>query len=671
MRAVAGFNVSGVRRMGAILPCRRVLAIVTFVVAVVASTVLAAELSGALAGTPRDGELVADGAWSWFQDPRAVHYAGAHDRTYIGYVTSTGDVDVVSQDAGTAALQHTTLHAGLQADDHAAPGLVVLPDGRIAVFYSKHVGDQMLYRISANAEDVTSFGAEQSVATNIGPNQWYTYGNPIYLSAEHRLYVFFRGGDNRPVMTWTSDYVHWSPAVDVVIPDGEPAFTRPYVKYATNGIDTIAITFTDGHPSEVARNSVYEMIYKGGVLRAPDGAPLSVLDPSVESNPPLTVPHSGAIHTDWLRTANDGGLIYNDPGGAPAWIESMALDSNGAPVVVYSTYQNTSDAPYDYAHWNGTGWTASQITDAGGTIDPVQALYSGGADLDHNDPGTVYLSRETSPGSGQWEIEDWRTADGGASFVRNSIVTPNPTMKHVRPVAPWGSPGEIRVLWMAGTYTDYHLGKYHTQLRELTTGLAPTTARIGASALAINNGSAVQISGRIVQGYQGVPVPNALVELLGHTSGQPDQLLQRATADSSGLASFTRRPSEAERYTIRVSATTAYGGSTSPSIVVNVRQPAAVRISTSASTIRSGQSVVVGMRAVDARTGAFLPHATIELWQAVPGHPWQLAGRYTAGSTGLVQTTRRPSTTVTYQARLVASTTHEAAASPTMTVRVT
>lgn len=31
----------------------------------------------------RDHELVADGAWCWFQDPRAVHYVGTRDRTYI------------------------------------------------------------------------------------------------------------------------------------------------------------------------------------------------------------------------------------------------------------------------------------------------------------------------------------------------------------------------------------------------------------------------------------------------------------------------------------------------------------------------------------------------------------------------------------------------------------
>ncbi len=639
--------------------------------AVLGSTWVAVSPAGALTGAVRNGELVADGAWCWFQDPRAVHYVGLHNRTYIGYVTSVGDIDVVSQDAVTAALAHSTLHVALQADDHAAPGLVVLPDRRIALFYSRHVGTQMLYRISVRGEDITAFGPEMSVPTNVPGGHTYTYGNPIYLSAEHRLYLFFRGGDNRPLMTWTKDYVHWSPAVDVVIPDHTAAGTRPYVKYATNGIDTIDITFTDGHPREVARNSVYAMIYKGGILRTPLGSAVSVLDPSAVTDPTLKVPHTGAMHTDWLRPSTSG-LVYDDPGGAPAWVQSMARAADGAPVIVYSTYQDLADAQYHYARWNGTGWTKSLIVDAGGTIntDPNEKQYSGGADIDHNNPSIVYLSRETSPGSTKWELEDWRTADAGVSFSRHSIITPNPTVKNVRPVAPWGSPGEIQVLWMSGTYTDFSAGSYHTQLRELTTGLAPTTARISASALAINIGSTVQIGARIVQGYKGTGVGNAIIELLGHTSGKPDQLLARTRADSTGLAVFTRKPSEAMRFTIRMQPTSTYGGSHSPSVVVNVRLPAAVRISTSATAIRRGQSVIVGMRAIDARTGAVIPHATIELWQYVTGNPWQRAGRYTADANGLVRTTRWPTETVTYQARLIASTTHQAASSPTKTVRV-
>ncbi len=56
--------------------------------AVLGSTWVAVSPAGALTGAVRNGELVADGAWCWFQDPRAVHYVGLHNRTYIGYVTS-------------------------------------------------------------------------------------------------------------------------------------------------------------------------------------------------------------------------------------------------------------------------------------------------------------------------------------------------------------------------------------------------------------------------------------------------------------------------------------------------------------------------------------------------------------------------------------------------------
>ena len=295
------------------------------VAAVALATLIAAQGAGAQTGTTRNGELVADGAWCWFQDPRALHYVGAHDRTYIGYVNSHGDVEIVSQDAGTAALRHTTLHAAFQADDHAAPGLVALPDGRIAVFYAAHTGKQMIYRISQHAEDITAFGRELTVATNTGTTGWYTYANPIYLSAERRLYLFFRGGDSRPTMTSTTDFKTWTKAVDVVVPDHTPYLTRPYAKYATNGKDTIAITFTDGHPDELRQaakpNSVYTMIYQDGVLSAPDGTELT--EPAASGEQDLnTALAAGPVHTDLLHKGAHGAVVYDAPDYTqPAWLE--------------------------------------------------------------------------------------------------------------------------------------------------------------------------------------------------------------------------------------------------------------------------------------------------------------------------------------------------------------
>ncbi len=433
---------------------------------------------------------MADGAWSWFQDPRAIHYVGGRNRTYIGYVTSAGDVDIVSQDAGTAVLAHTTLHAGLQADDHAAPGLAILPGGRIIVFYSQHGGAKMLYRISQYREDIRAFGPEHSVPTNTGTSGVYSYGNPVYLSAEHRLYLFFRGGDSRPAMTWTTDYVHWARAVDVVIPDHEPGYTRPYVKYTSNGVDTIRFAFTDGHPREVRTNSLYSMSYKAGVLSAPDGTPTHRARPDrhrrrayrslqvfriqvrctpIGSDPVRPIPQATAASS---TTA--------PPRPVPHGSRASPSPRTHTPAIVYSTYGNLADAKYRYARWNGTGWTKSLIVSAGGSIDisPDEPQYSGGADLDHNDPATVYVSRETSPGSRDWEVARWHTADGGATWGAPTAVTQHSSVKNIRPVAPTGPPGEIRVVWMSGRYTGYRLGGYNTQLREWTTGLAPTSARI-------------------------------------------------------------------------------------------------------------------------------------------------------------------------------------------------
>jgi hypothetical protein len=642
---------------------------------------VALPLGAASATTARNGELVADGAWCWFQDPRAVHYHDAHDRTYVGYVTSTGDIDVIAQDAHTALLTHSVLHPAFQADDHAAPGLVVLPDGRIAVFYSGHAGSRMYYRISSHSEDITAFGPELTVPTNTPGPKGYTYANPIYLPAEHRLYLFFRGGDYLPTMTWTTDYVHWATAVDVVVPDQLSGQSRPYAKYATNNVDTIAITFTDGHPREVPSNSVYAAIYKAGVLRAPDGTLLSVLDPTAphyDSAGDVAVPHTGAVHTDWLRPSpespdGNGGLVYDDTGAdGPGWVESMALDSSGAPTIVYSTYADPANAPYYYAHWNGLGWTESKIVDAGGTIsvDGDEPQYSGGADIDRSDPGTVYLSRDVAPGDGQWEIERWHTADGGASFGQPDAVTTHSVLKNVRPVVPWGAPGEISVLWMSGTYAFYS-SAYATQLRELTTGLAPTTARISASSLAINAGSSVTIGGRIEQGYEGQPVPAADVQLLGHTNGEPDQILRTGRADLNGLIHFVVTPSDTMRFTVRAPASPAWGSSTSPSVVVHVAKPSAVRISASATSVKAGKPVVFGIRAVDSRSGAYLPGVSVELWQQPVNSYWRRLGRYVTDASGLVHVTRSTTGTATYQGRLVPSLEHQAASSSTIVVLVT
>ena len=112
------------------------------------------------------------GAWCWFQDPRAVY---ANGKTFFGTVNSNGDIVIYSYDHSSKVLNSYILHSALQVDDHVAPAILILPDGRLMVFYTKHNGNYLYYRVSKNPYDISSWDAEQSISM---PEQ-ITYPNPV------------------------------------------------------------------------------------------------------------------------------------------------------------------------------------------------------------------------------------------------------------------------------------------------------------------------------------------------------------------------------------------------------------------------------------------------------------------------------------------------------------
>jgi BNR repeat-containing family member len=139
------------------------------------------------------------GAWCWFADPRAVK---AGDVTYVGWIDGEGDVRVAAVDAG-GLVTAATLHEDLGVDDHNNPALLQRSDGKLQVFYSRHGGGQMYYRIG---EAIDSWSPERRIPTNT-PGGWgYTYPNPLQLAAENgRIHLFWRGGDFNPAFATSDD----------------------------------------------------------------------------------------------------------------------------------------------------------------------------------------------------------------------------------------------------------------------------------------------------------------------------------------------------------------------------------------------------------------------------------------------------------------------------------
>ena len=236
-------------------------------------------------------------------------------------------------------------------------------------------------------------------------------------------------------------------------------------------------------------------------------------------------------------------------------MQDIAAGPDGRPVILFASFPNDSNHRYHYAAWNGTGWQEHDFTGGGGSIATIggETEYSGGLSLDHNDPSVVYTSRQHG---NAWEIQRWTTPDLGTTFSGAVSITANSTVKNVRPVVPWGSPGPVKVLWMSGTYTHWK-GLYDTSIQMLTTTRAPTTSRASVSAAAVPSNQKVTVSARAVYGFGGGrrARPAGVALRPARPGPRPSRRSPAGHTDASGLARFSVQQKRPTRYLVRFGST--------------------------------------------------------------------------------------------------------------------
>jgi len=395
-----------------------------------------------------------DGGWCWFEDERAIVVDG---KLIFGVVASgrKGHVEAVSYDLATRKGTVSTLHTPANdaevrrwMDDHNSPAFVRRPDGRIVAFYAMHgVEEKIYYRISDRGGSA-GWGEEKVFVPSAKSR--VTYSNLHYLKAEKRIYDFFRGFDNsfKPSYAWSEDLGETWKAGNVFINVPLAFRHRPYVKYASNGRDTVHIAYTEGHPRDFD-NSVYHISYRAGSLRSSRGA---VLHPLSEG----------------LKSPDEGTLVFKGDAQNVAWTSDLHLDRKGNPVLVFSVQKNSGGLPskqagrdhrYHYARWDGNQWHQHEIAYAGSKLYEGEDDYTGNIAIDPNDVSTVYISTNADPKTGaplaHWEIYKGVTKD--AERFEWTPITSNSDVDHIRPIIPSYKRQRI-VLWLKGkmrAYTDY------------------------------------------------------------------------------------------------------------------------------------------------------------------------------------------------------------------------
>ena len=297
-------------------------------------------------GHPEVVVLNDNGAWSWFEDERAVVdpvaerliVSSVADGSGTGGAARDGNVEVVTYDLATGATRRTVLHAHLQDDDHNSAGLYIRRDGGCVAMYARHAADTLTRWRVADPADSAEWGPERALDHGVA----VTYSN-VYPGRDGRLYAFVRTTGLDPHLLVSDDEgVMWRPGGRLLDGPG-----RPYVRYAADRTGRIHILATEQHPHAVP-TSVYHGIVDDGRLLRSDG---TVVDPDLSDDV--------AVRPERLTK------LFAASGGERAWTVDLQVDGQGVPYAVSSVHGAEAGNDYWYSWFDGATWRSHFLAPAG------------------------------------------------------------------------------------------------------------------------------------------------------------------------------------------------------------------------------------------------------------------------------------------------------------------
>ncbi len=417
-------------------------------------------------GLPFQGDAKAivqlndNGAWCWYQEPRAV-IDRANNTLLVGSVANSagpdgrersGDIDLVSYHLATGQSERLVLHHDLQPeDDHNTPALLIRTDGRYVAMYSKHNQEAASYwRVSTRPHDATQWDAEQSFDWKpfLKASDHVTYSNLFYLSAERRTYDFSRAVNLDPsILTSTDEGDHWTYSGKLLtLP--RLGYVNGYARYASNGVERIDFITTEHHPRDF-NNSIYHGYLQNGRLHRSDG---TIVDDDVF--------HSDGQPQTELTRVFAANSVFGGVTMTHAWTVDLRLDAANRPYAILSCRANDSpentsfqDHRFFYARFDGAAWKVHPLAKAGARLWASEQDYTGLAALDPHDPNVAYVSTTVNPRDGSLlpvqEIFRGVTSNAGGTWEWTAI-TRNSTADNLRPIVLAWDSHHTALLWFRG-----------------------------------------------------------------------------------------------------------------------------------------------------------------------------------------------------------------------------
>ncbi|MCA8966283.1 MAG: BNR-4 repeat-containing protein [Planctomycetes bacterium] len=398
-----------------------------------------------------------NGAWSWFEDERAIVdplrgrllVASCADSSGVGGTARGGDIDVAWLDLSAGRFGAFELHDRLQGDDHNSPALLVRPDGRYLAVYGTHGGSHLTrWRVTTNPGDPSAWTTEASYSHPVD----MSYSNVFHLSSTGRTYNFVRAINWDPNVMWSTDQgTTWSGGGKLLTEGGSG--DRPYVKYASDGIARVHVLTTERHPRNYD-NSIYHGYVENDQLRRSDGTLVdaNVLDAAGQAPSSLT-------------PVLQAGAVFGGAAMRRGWTVDLRVDPDGTVRALFQARANGNNTDHRllFGRYDGSAWSVHEVCRMGAYLYAAEDDYTGLAALQPDRPDTIFVSTRVDPRNGaalaHYEIFTGSTATFGASWTWTP-VTENSSVDNVRPIVPAWDGQRLALLWLRGTYstyTDFHL----------------------------------------------------------------------------------------------------------------------------------------------------------------------------------------------------------------------
>jgi rhamnogalacturonyl hydrolase YesR len=398
-----------------------------------------------------------ESGYCWFQDPRVIVNDG---KLIIGAIqgNGTGPAHVGVYDLDEKKQLGTTLMQDkFHRDDHNSPVFYVRPDHRILSVYVKHHKEKKFYYRISEPNNPLKWSEEMSYGTKARA----TYANLYEMKHEGKLYNFFRGIKFNPTFVTSTDGGEtWGEETHFIASELNGTH-RPYCRYASNGKDTVYISFTDGHPRN-AGNSLYYAEFREGKFWKADGTLIKDLkiDGPLRPSEAEVIYQGPGTAQEKIYSAEDTSVENS------AWTSSMVTDKNGYPHIGYSVHKTNKDHRYRIASWDGTKWHDREVAYGGSALYGYESSYTGLITLDPVDPTYVVISADVDPGTGKKKStqEIYRAkieradARGGQPWQQQAIrwepLTWSSPVRNLRPIIVRDGDRRI-VLWNRGFFSSY------------------------------------------------------------------------------------------------------------------------------------------------------------------------------------------------------------------------